>query len=244
MHSLIEACQNAKHIMFITGAGISVASGLPTYREVGGLYTDSIIPAALVMSKFAFKWMPSLTWRHLHKGYKSASDVKPNAAHDAIAAMELLTDRITVVTQNVDGLHTKAGSTEVIELHGHADVLECSSCNYTNAEPNFSSLGKVPRCPLCKAVLRPPVVLFGERLPQDAVNNLVNACADKPDVIIAVGTTGNFPYIVAPLEEGRRHGAVTAVIDPSPPENFVTDIWVKEKAEEALPYIAGKMNAC
>lgn len=243
MDELISACQKAKHIMFITGAGVSVASGLPTYRGIGGIYTKSILPPELIMSRVALNWLPSLVWNHLHKGYQASENVKPNIAHDSIAMMDLLTDRVTVVTQNVDGLHKKAGSHEVIELHGRADVLECTSCEYKDDEPDFNSLEKVPKCPKCNSVLRPPVVLFGENLPDEAVEQFTNAFDNKPDVIIAVGTSGNFPYILEPIEEGRKSGIFTAVIDPEHP-NFATDMWIQEKAEEALPYLVGKMKAC
>lgn len=243
MNSLITACQKAKHIMFITGAGISVASGLPTYRGLGGIYTKSIIPPELLMTSFTLKLRPSLIWKHLHEVYKASEGVEPNSAHDSIAAMDLLSDRITVVTQNVDGLHKRAGSHEVIELHGTADSLKCTSCDYKDSNPDFSSLAKVPKCPECGSVLRPPVVLFGENLPEEAVRRFDKALEDGPDVIIAVGTTGNFPYITWPFEDGRKRGAFTAIIDPGQPK-ISTDIWVKEKAEDALPYLVGQMKAC
>lgn len=235
MKQLIEACQNAKHIMFITGAGISAASGLPTYRGKNGIYTNSIIPASLILSKTAFKWFPNLVWRYLKRGYRNA---EPNLAHNSIAVLDLLVDRITVVTQNVDGLHRKAGSHEVIELHGRADVLKCTKCGKTKDV----ELGPLPRCE-CGGIMRFPVVLFGENLPKDEVGRYFSAIKDFPDVIIAVGTSGNFEYISLPIESGKRRGAFTAVIDPEA-DNFASDLWIKGRAEEILPKIVDNLKAC
>lgn len=245
MNELIKHCQAAKHIMFITGAGISAASGLPTYRGVGGLYSGrTLLPPELIMTKWTFNWFPSWVWSHLHKGYKAGSKAKPNIAHDSIVLMEALVDRITVVTQNVDGLHRKAGSNEVIELHGHADELICSRCKAKFQGLDLSNLPKVPHCPQCNGILRPPVVLFGEDLPNEAISALTSAIIDNPDVVIAIGTTGNFEYVIQPMLDAKKAGKYTAVINPEKPKNFgFVDMWVRAKAEEALPALVGALKA-
>jgi len=246
MEELISKCKKAKHIMFITGAGVSAASGLPTYRGVGGLYAGkSLLPPEIAMSKYAWKLMPSLIWKHLHKGYGASSNVVPSIAHDSISLIEALVDKVTVVTQNVDGLHRKAGSSDVIELHGSADYLICEKCDYQES-PDFTSLPKLPKCPKCKYVLRPPVVLFGENLPENSIDRLERALESKPDVVIAVGTSGNFSYVVEPLRYIREIGGFTAVIDPilSPNLAAFTDLWIKNKAEVILPKLAGALPAC
>lgn len=245
MEKLIEACNAAKHILFITGAGISAASGLPTYRGVGGLYAGrTLLPPEFIMSKWAWKWMPSLVWSHLHKGYKCSKNVEPNIAHDSLVLMEALVDQITVVTQNVDGLHRKAGSSNVIELHGSADMLECRNCGYKNTELNIDTLPALPTCPLCDIPIRPPVVLFGEMLPSQAVVDLERAIMSNPDVVIAVGTTGNFEYVLEPMRVAHKRGKITAVIDPkiSPTLAPYAKMWINEKAEDALPYLASKLT--
>jgi len=249
MDELISRLKDAKHVMFITGAGVSTASGLPTYRGVGGVYTDdkSLIPPEILMSKAMWKIRPQWVWDHLHKIYAASQGAEPNAAHDAIVMMEALIDKITIVTQNVDGLHRKAGSDGVIELHGSADSLFCEKCGHKEVPDDFSALPNLPKCPECNHVLRPPVVLFGENLPEMAINSYQKALDSKPDVIIAIGTTGNFPYIVEPMRFVKEElGGFTAVIDPILSDNFApyTDAWINESAEIALPKLAGALPAC
>jgi NAD-dependent deacetylase len=244
MEKLIKACNAAKHILFITGAGISAASGLPTYRGVGGLYAGrTLLPPELIMSKWIFDRFPSWVWNHLHKGYKAGANAKPNVAHDSIVLMEALVDRVTVVTQNVDGFHRMAGSSEVIELHGQADRMVCSKCRARFEGLDLANLPKLPRCPQCNGILRPPVVLFGEDLPYEAIRDLNRAIIDNPDVVIAVGTTGNFEYVLQPMMAAKKVGKFTAVINPECPPNLAfADMWVREKAEDALPYLASKLT--
>jgi NAD-dependent deacetylase len=215
MERLAEKICDSEHVMFITGAGISVSSGLPTYRGVGGLYRgESMIPPEVLMSGWMLKHFPGKVWEHLHAIYKASAGAKPNAGHKAISGLEAFT-KVTVVTQNVDGLHLMAGSTNVVELHGNAQSLECTECDYYFKNPAFEEMSGVPRCPDCNSVLRPPVVLFGEQI--RGADKLYAAFEGRmPDVVIAVGTTARFPYILEPLEIAQLNGRTTAVIDPEP----------------------------
>lgn len=234
--SLIEKCSSAKHIMFVTGAGISSGSGLPTYRGKNGIYTNKLIPAELIMNAVTFKYFPSLVWGRFREAMKVKAE--PNNAHITIAAMEYLVDKITVVTQNVDNLHNEAGSTDVIELHGNATKMACSKCGM---EYSYVDINTTPKC-RCSGVIRPNVVLFGENLPAEAVNRYQQV-ADLPDVVIAVGTTANFDYILDLFRKAKSRGATTALIDLQFSNNLsgLIDCWVNEKAEVAIPYIANQM---
>lgn len=239
-NDLILACKRANHVLFITGAGISAASGLPTYRGENGLYSKSVIPPEWIMNGLIMKWFPGLIWKRFYKLY--SKEIKPNVAHESIALMELFIDRVSIITQNVDGLHHKAGSSEIVELHGRAYELKCTHCKFIDKSPNLSNIKEIPKC-ICGGILRPNVVLFGEELIESETNKYFNIISSNPDVVIMVGTSANFSYVNWPIYNGIKNGAITAIINPNKPE-IVPHIWIKEKAEDALPYLAGQIGAC
>lgn len=242
MENLVDTICKAKHILFVTGAGISTASGLPTYRGVGGLYNNNLIPPEIRMSEKIFKWAPSLTWSHLHKIFKTSAAAKPNEAHVQIAKIAKFINT-TILTQNVDGLHQDAGSLNVIEIHGSARSLVCTSCAWKDTTQDMSKLPRLPRCPICHSVARPPVVLFGGSLPRNALNQMREMYSLEPDVVFAVGTTALFPYILAPFERAAFLGKTTVVIDPEPSEHLssICNYVFREPAEKLLPELFKKV---
>lgn len=237
MDRLVNSFHSAKHVLFVTGAGISVASGLPTYRGIGGLYENNFIPPSIRMSEAVFNWFPRLTWSHLHKVFKASKDVKPNAAHTQIAKIAKFIPRVTVLTQNVDGLHQEAGSRNVIEIHGNARSLVCTHCGWKDEHPDFANLPSLPRCAQCKSVVRPPVVLFGGNLPEDELDRLEENYSIEPDIVVGIGTTALFPYILEPFERANTLGKTTVVIDPTPSEHMASmcEYVITEPAEKFLP---------
>lgn len=202
--------RKADTILFITGAGISAESGLPTYRGVGGLYEDSEtedgIPIEAALSGDMLKSNPELTWKYLWQIGSVCCGASPNRAHEIIRLIQRHNPNTWVMTQNVDGLHRKAGTANLIEMHGHAFDLYCTLCGkrYT-LESLFPNIEKAPKLPprcrqlRCSGIVRPDVVLFGEYLPLKAQNMLQEVLDRRPDIVISIGTSSTFPYITAPI---------------------------------------------
>ncbi|MEO0599906.1 MAG: NAD-dependent protein deacylase [Myxococcota bacterium] len=215
-----EQLARARRVLFVTGAGLSADSGLPTYRGVGGLYEDADTPAGLpieeVLSGGMFARDPALVWKHVLEIEQACRGAAPNRGHEVMAAFETRAD-VVVLTQNVDGLHRAAGSRDVIEIHGRVDRLVCTSCGYLEEVADFSGLtfeDGVVRCPECGGVRRPTVVLFDELLPGGAVQRLEEELARGFDLVLSVGTSSGFPYIAAPVLLQVERGRVAVEINP------------------------------
>lgn len=209
--------RSASRIGFFTGAGISAESGLPTYRGVGGLYNEMTIDEGLpiedILSGDMFVRDPALTWKYLFEIELACRGARPNAAHALIASLER-THEVCVITQNVDGFHVEAGSTDVIEIHGRLRELRCTQCGAISTRRDFDGLALPPRCAACGGILRPEVVLFGEMLPLRAVARYEAALLRGFDVIFAIGTTAGFPYIYEPVASSARRHVPTIEINP------------------------------
>ncbi len=224
-----------KHIVLLTGAGVSVASGLPTYRGPGGLWEQDDL-AALVDARNLPGSLPGL-WRLYSERRRHALASGPNPAHFAIADFQRARpDAVTLFTQNVDGLHARAGSPETIELHGSAFRTRCTNprCDL----PPFAdtrSYDAVPECPTCGHGLRPDVVLFGENLPEAALrraNSALAAC----DLFLAVGTSGTVWPAAAFVGLAAQAGAKTVLVNLDEGEGAGEfDEVILGRAEEVLP---------
>lgn len=220
-----QAITQAERILIITGAGLSAESGLPTYRGLGGLYngrTEEGFSIEEAISGPMLQRNPALCWKYLAELGKACLGAQPNAGHRAIAELQQLKPECWVLTQNIDGYHRAAGSPpeRLIEIHGELAPLYCQSCGAES--PDLAEHLTRPLPPLCKAcggVLRPPVVLFEEMLPEDAIDRLYAELRKGFDVVLSVGTTASFPYIVEPLLRTRAAGGVTIEINPA-----ITDI--------------------
>ena len=166
----------AQRILFITGAGISADSGLPTYRGIGGLYHERLTAEGLsieqALSGDMMRRRPDICWRYIAEIEANCRGAQPNAAHRLIAALEQEKPSVWVLTQNVDGLHRAAGSRKLIEIHGTVHHLRCTECPHERDVPDFSGLSLPPACPACGGLLRPDVVLFGELLPPQQLDRL------------------------------------------------------------------------
>jgi NAD-dependent deacetylase len=234
-----------ENLLFITGAGISVDSGLPTYRGVGGLYdgvdTEEGLPIEVVLSGPYFRQHPDRSWKYLRQIGDACSGAKPNAAHLRIVELERARERVVTLTQNVDGLHVAAGSQHVIAIHGDANALRCTACAWTLRVSDYHELEQrfagqeVPCCPSCGAVVRPAVVLFEELLPSAAVERLQAELRQGFDAVISIGTSASFPYIVAPVIEARRLCKLTVEINPGVTEiSELVDFHLRLGAAEAM----------
>lgn len=213
--SFLEA---ATSVLFVTGAGISADSGIPTYRGIGGLYDDIDTPEGLpieeVLSGAMMRRDPALVWRYLHEIERASRGASENEAHRVVAEAERRLERVWVLTQNVDGLHRKAGSRNVIDIHGDVHRLYCTACGLRSVVDDFGELDALPFCPDCRKPLRPDVVLFGELLPESKVRLMERELFVGFDVVFSIGTTSVFPYIVRPVIEAKLNGMATVEINP------------------------------
>ncbi|MBX9761817.1 MAG: NAD-dependent deacylase [Pseudomonadaceae bacterium] len=215
-----QVIKQAERILLVTGAGLSADSGLPTYRGVGGLYnghTAEGLPIETALSSHMLQRDPALCWKYLAELGKACLGAQANAGHYAIAELQRRKPQCWLLTQNIDGYHRAAGSPmdRVIEIHGELAPLYCQSCGAVDAE--LAAHLERPLPPLCKqcaGVLRPPVVLFEEMLPEQAIGTLYDEVRKGFEVVISIGTSASFPYIVEPLLRTRQAGGFTVEINP------------------------------
>jgi NAD-dependent deacetylase len=157
---VVELLRTARRLLFITGAGLSADSGLPTYRGVGGLYaagrtTPYGLPVEEVLSGAMMTTRPEITWQFILELERPTRLAVPNRGHQVIAEMESHFDTILTLTQNVDGLHRRAGSRQVLDVHGDLHDLACTRCEHTKRVSDYDGLDLPPRCPKCQGILRP-----------------------------------------------------------------------------------------
>ncbi|ENO80799.1 NAD-dependent deacylase [Thauera mechernichensis] len=239
----------AQRVLFITGAGISADSGLPTYRGIGGLYHERLTEDGLSIEQALSGQMmaarPALTWKYLAEIEASCRGARPNVAHDIIAALERERGGVWVLTQNVDGFHRLAGSRNLIEIHGNLHRLRCTECPHARSLPDFEGMQIPPACPVCGGVMRPDVVLFGEALPTGAVQRLEALVMHGLDLVVSIGTTSVFPYIAGPVVHAWRMGVPTVEINPGDTEvSAIVTHRLRMRAAEALPELWRRMRPC
>lgn len=237
-----EQLKQAERILLITGAGLSADSGLPTYRGVGGLYngqTAEGLPIETALSGPMLQRDPALCWKYLAELGKACLGAQANAGHYAIAELQRRKPHCWLLTQNIDGYHRAAGSPmeRVIEIHGELAPLYCQSCGAVDAELAAHLQRPLPpKCRQCAGILRPPVVLFGEMLPEQAIASLYAELGKGFDVVISVGTSASFPYIVEPLLRTRQAGGFTADINPQRSDlSYRVDVHLQGRALDVLP---------
>jgi len=208
----------ARSILFVTGAGMSADSGLPTYRGVGGLYeggeTEEGLPIEELLSGEMIRAKPEWTWKYLRQVEQACRGAKFNRGHSVIAEFEQRFPRVWTLTQNVDGFHRAAGSRNVIPIHGELHRIRCTECPWNEMVSDYVHLKDLPRCGNCSAVLRPDVVLFGEMLPEAGIRELHHQMREGFDIVFSIGTTSVFPYIVSPIGAAMRRDKPTVEINP------------------------------
>jgi NAD-dependent deacetylase len=239
-----RAIEQAERILIITGAGLSADSGLPTYRGLGGLYnghTDEGLPIEAALSGSMLQRDPALCWKYLAELGKACLGAKPNAGHLAIAELQRKKPECWLLTQNIDGYHRAAGSPaeRLIEIHGELAPLYCQSCGAVDPQlAEHLSLPLPPKCKQCGGVLRPPVVLFEEMLPEQAIGMLYSELRKGFAVVISIGTSSSFPYIVEPVLRTRQAGGFTAEINPTRTDlSDVVDVHLQGRALDVLPQL-------
>jgi len=241
LEGLLTALREAQHVCVLTGAGISAESGVPTFRDAQSGLWQQYDPLDLATPD-AFVRDPELIWRWYRWRRELVAKAEPNPGHLALARLAELVPRFTLVTQNVDGLHQRAGSTDVIEFHGNLFSNRCfvEGCIFHGEQ---DGTGAVPVCPDCGGQLRPGVVWFGEAIPQHALNDSFAAAA-ACDVFLSIGTS-SLVYPAAGLAEiAKNSGATVAEINPDPTEHAaIFDHAIAAKAGTVLPEILKRMSA-
>ena len=239
---VVEILARCRSLLFITGAGISADSGLPTYRGIGGLYnaehTEEGFPIEEILSGEMMCYRPELTWKYLGQIERATRSARCNRAHQVIAQFEVCFQRVWTFTQNIDGLHRQAGTKNLLEIHGDLHELLCTQCQWRQTVADYAGLDTPPRCPQCRAVVRPGVVLFGEMLDGDVVESMYEQLQEGFDAVFSIGTTSVFPYIAGPVEAARRHGRPTIEINPGRTQvSRLVDIKLPLGAAEAMDAI-------
>lgn len=242
LDAVADLVGHADRILFITGAGISADSGLPTYRGVGGLYhqrlTDDGLSIEAALSGAMMIARPDIAWKYIAEIEANCRGAQPNIAHRIVAALERERRGVCVLTQNVDGLHRLAGSRNLIEIHGTIHRLRCTECPHARNVPDFSDMMIPPACPLCGGVLRPDVVLFDEMLPAREIVRLEGVLSHGVDLVVSIGTTSVFPYIAGPVWWAREVGVPTVEINPGDTEvSAIVMHRLAMRAAEAMPEI-------
>lgn len=247
--TLVERLARTRRVGVLTGAGISAESGVPTFRDEGGLW-QRFKPEELANVK-AFLENPALVQGWYRHRREVIEGVDPNPGHDALAALEqLVTERggsFHLATQNVDGLHHRAGSESVSELHGSLTRTYCIDCEREATPDEVAALTNADdetraECPDCGGLLRPDVVWFGEQLPETEIRAAERA-AGTADVYLSVGTSSVvFPAAGLPLT-AAANGAYTAEINPErTPLSRQLDEHVSGKAGDVLPRLVERVR--
>jgi NAD-dependent deacetylase len=237
---LINILNKAKRVAVLTGAGISAESGIPTFRGEEGLWKTYRAEELATLS--AFIRDPGIVWEWYdwRRGIIGSRDFNPG--HKVLAGWEKLFPTFHVITQNIDGLHQKAGSFNILELHGNIWKLRCTE-EGTIVEEHSTPLGEIPpRCPNCGALLRPHVVWFGESLDASILQRAF-ALSSSCEVMFAVGTSAVVqPAASLPLS-ARESGATVVEINPDPtPITPYVDFSFRGKAGEILPKIDSELS--
>lgn len=227
----------SRKVVALTGAGISVESGIPDFRSPDGLWAR--YPPDEYATIDAYRADPDKVWKLWHELARDLRKAQPNPAHRALARLEADGLLKAVITQNIDGLHQRAGNREVIEYHGNASQLVCLECDGCRPiEPELAS-AVAPRCECAPgALMKPNVVFFGELIPPRAMAE-AERWAARCDAMIVVGTSANvYPCAGLPFT-AKEHGAAIIEVNLEPTEytRRITDCFVQGKAGETLPQI-------
>ena len=235
-----ELFRQAKRIIILTGAGISSPFGIPDFRSDGSGLWSRVEPME-VASLTTFRISPERFFNWFRPLAGQICNAKPNAAHRALAELELAGLKLTVVTQNIDGLHQKAGSMQVVEIHGSLRTLSCTQCfKKVASEPYLQSYiedGKIPQCLSCNGILKPDVILFGEQLPQSVWLAAQQAARECDLMLVAGSSLEVLPVAGLPVQALDR-GAHLIIINNTPTYvNMRADIVIMDDVASMLPEI-------
>jgi len=230
-----QEIEKASNIVVLTGAGISAESGVPTFRGQEGLW-QNFRPEELATPD-AFWNDPKLVWEWYDWRRNAVKDAKPNPGHYALAELESSVPHLTLVTQNIDGLHQMAGSTNITEMHGNIWQIRCTKCG--EIEQNFQvPLPELPpKCKKCGELGRPNVVWFGEMIGMDLIDKILRAI-EECQVMLIIGTSGIVePAASMGLVAKQTNKTVIEINLDETPSAGLYDIVIREKSGEVLPVL-------
>lgn len=228
--AILERLRTAKRIVFLTGAGLSAESGIPTFRDSNNSLWSNVDPMA-VASIDGFNRNPERVWAWHEEMRRLFSDAGPNAGHEAIAQLEMLLQpaKIEVITQNIDGFHQDAGSSWVLEIHGTTKRIRCHrKCGFISLWEDDAP----QQCPVCSGPVRPDVVWFGEGL-DEMLFNLAQDSAEAADVFFAVGTSGVVQPAASLTTLAKNSGAMVIEVNPGETaQSMIADYSVRASASD------------
>ena len=224
---------SSKHIVAFTGAGVSVESGIPPFRGENGLWNKY---NPVFLDKYYFNENPEYSWKMIKEiFYDFFGKAKPNKAHIVLSKWEERDIIKSIITQNIDNLHQKAGSKNVVEFHGTSAKLRCMKCDSVFSVKDINLDILPPRCLNCGGLLKPDFVFFSEPIPEQALSKSIEE-ASACDLMILIGTSGEImpasqiPYIAK--QKGSKIMEIN--INESNYTRSITDIFLKGKAGEIL----------
>jgi NAD-dependent deacetylase len=239
-----DLVRNARHTVILTGAGVSTPSGIPDFRSEGtGLWSrDEPLEVASLLT---FRTHPEVFFQWFRPLVSQIFTARPNAAHLALVRLEAQGLLRTIITQNIDILHQKAGSKHVIEMHGTLNTLSCTQCfkqyGYQNYLAPFVELGEIPHCPGCGAVLKPDVILFGEQLPQSALYQAQREARACDLMIVAGSSLEVLPVAGLPMQAIDRGAHLIILNNSATYLNVRADISILEDVAQILPAIVERV---
>ena len=239
--SAVRTLRRARRVAVLTGAGISAESGLATFRGAGGLWEGHRVED--VATPEAFARDPALVWRFYNLRRANLRDVRPNPGHFALVELEnrLGPDHFALITQNVDGLHSAAGSRNVLEIHGTLRRVRCTGCGQ-ETDRGIEPLPHLPRCDQCQELLRPAVVWFHEALPEDVWKRGEDAVATS-DVFLVVGTSAIVYPAAGLIDLARRAGVPVIEVNLTPSAASArVDVLLLGPAGTVLPEIIQRLK--
>ena len=229
-----ELLCRANSVCVSTGAGMSKESGIETFRDDETGLWSKFDPQELATPE-AFQRDPQKVWAWYRWRRQKLAEIEPHDGHRALAEWEQRIDDFVLVTQNIDGLHHRAGSQNVIELHGRLDVVRCTYCDYQRQ--GLEDLGPDPSCPVCTKRLRPGVVWFGEALPGGAIESAFMS-AQRCDVFLVIGTSGVVQPAASLAGQAKTIGAAVIEVNPNSTElSHLADIAIRCGCQDALTAI-------
>ncbi|MER3444420.1 MAG: NAD-dependent deacylase [Armatimonadota bacterium] len=233
LDSARQRLKSARRVAVLTGAGISKPSGIPTFRDAAGLWKDFDFEEYATPGAYAKN--PQKVWEWYAWRYKNVLEARPNPAHEGLVRLEeSLGEGFLLVTQNVDGLHRRAGSRRVVELHGNITQGRCERCGERFPLPAPQDFTPPPSCPACGARGRPDVVWFGELLPEGAFDRALEAFA-ACEVALVIGTSGEVEPAASLGRVAYHSGAYLIEINPEPtPLSPIADCSLRMGAVEGM----------
>ncbi len=237
---------SSEYVVALTGAGVSVESGIPPFRGPGGLWTRFGEPSMDGYKRFLVN--PKRHWEERLKPRKrrglgtSISNAKPNPGHYSLAEMEEMGLLKTLITQNIDNLHHEAGSRNILEIHGNTKKLRCVECNARFPRNEFDLSELPPRCPNCNGVVKGDTVMFGEPIPSDVLRKCMTE-AKRCDCMLVVGTSAVvYPAASLPLMV-KQKGDTLIEVNPMQSElTGLCDISIRAPSGEALPKLVSALK--